>query len=203
MNYTTRSIFDYTEDEMNKFLENVGDTNSYPLNEKRYMVVYYLMVNNLFSNDKYTLHPKFSEYLLDSSTWEEFKKIYLMDKLKEFKNSLKNKDTNLAKSILENNPELIEYRNNGGRTALMHSCLYGNTEIVKYLLKTGKSHPEYQNKHGETALMHASLNGFIEIVKLLLDTKKSHPEYRDNKGWKASMMALDKDHNEIVKLLIK
>jgi hypothetical protein len=82
MSYTLQNILDYTEDEINTYLKNVGDTNSYSLNEKRYMVVYYLLNNNYLKNDKYTEDPNFSEYLKTSSTWQEFEKQYLENKLK-------------------------------------------------------------------------------------------------------------------------
>jgi ankyrin repeat protein len=202
MSYTLQNIFDYTEDEMDTFLKNVGNNNSYSLNEKRYMVVYYLMVNNYLKNDKYTEDPKFSEYLKTSSTWKEFEKQYLDNKFLEFGQALENKDTNLARSILQNNPELISFKDKYEETVLMIACIYGNTEIVELLLDTGRSHPEYQNFDGKTPLMIALYYGNTEIAKLLLATGQSHPEYKDNRGMTALMLASMHGHTEIVKLLL-
>jgi hypothetical protein len=201
MSYTLRNIFDYTENEIDTFLSNfVNNKNTYPLNVKRDMMFYYLIKNNYLQEDKYTKDPKYEEYILDSSTWEEFEKKYLENKFKEFLVNITK--VNVAKKILNDNPELISYQNSKGDSLLIEASQRGNTEIVELLLATDQSHPEFRNNEGYTALMYASRYGHNEIVELLLATGQSHPEYQSKYRYTPLMLASIHGNVEIVKLLL-
>lgn len=221
MSYTLEIIFQYLEDELNTYLRNQrDDPNKYPsLKEKRYMTVYYLSENGDLKQDTYTQDPKFSEYLLKSQTWDDFKNIFMKspivsrsqkrdiskDEYEIFLDACREGNLNLVNVYLQKHDvqKLLDYGYD--KPALTIASMHGHTEIVKLLLATEESHPEYQDKADDnmTALMYASKNyDAHEIVKLLLDTGKSHPEYRNDSGITALMLAAGWGSPKNVKFLL-
>ena len=72
------------------------------------------------------------------------------------------KDIESVKLLIKNGAD-VNYRNNRGQTALMHST---NPEITKLLLDNNADINIVDN-FGNTALSIAEFNGFTDIVKLL------------------------------------
>tara|TARA_B100000927_G_C16474482_1_gene472837 strand:- start:1056 stop:2717 length:1662 start_codon:yes stop_codon:yes gene_type:complete len=115
-------------------------------------------------------------------------------------NAIMNEQTEIAKMILEKEPD-VNIRNIIGLTALSQASLIGNTEVVKLLLEKG-AFVNMKDKYGSTALMGASEGGHTETVLLLLN----HGAYinaRNKYGDTALNLASVEDHTDTISLLLQ
>ena len=79
----------------------------------------------------------------------------------------------------------VEYKDRGGRNALLIASRMSHTEICTYLIKVAKVDVNVSNKKdGHTALHHVCENGNVDIVKLLIkyDARINVKEKYDGKS---------------------
>ena len=77
---------------------------------------------------------------------------------------------NKVKSILDNDSNLVHYKDHCNGTALYYACYFSDIEIVKLLISYGSN---INNKidSGYTPLCGAISSGYYDIVKLLIENK--------------------------------
>ncbi len=71
-------------------------------------------------------------------------------------------------SLLEGNPELLEFKDSLGTTPLLSAVSAGQAEIVEFLIKSGAD-IKVSNNRGSTALHLAAFGGFAPLVEFFLD----------------------------------
>ena len=101
--------------------------------------------------------------------------------------------------ILNNNPEVINYKNTSGFTPLTLACYNGNLEVATLLAK--KVENINVNSDVGTALMAAVFKNDIKIAKLLLDFG-ADTNIADPNGTSALHYATRFTNKEIIKLLV-
>jgi hypothetical protein len=88
----------------------------------------------------------------------------------------------------------IDFKDENGKTALMHAVSTGNSNIIEILL-LANANVDLKDKDGKTALMHVSELGDFEkpddekIIKLLVDTGRANKDLKDEYGKTALMYA--------------
>jgi ankyrin repeat protein len=120
----------------------------------------------------------------------------------------------LAKYIqaLDITPEIINFRAEGGTTALMYAAVNGRWKSIQILASpTLRTDPNIQNNAGETALMWAAAYNEISAVRELKKFRNDQNDPRrpialnynvvDNLGWNAMMVAAWCGHELIVQQL--
>ena len=117
-------------------------------------------------------------------------------------------DINTVKEILSENRKLEEhrgYKDDYGKTALMHAAKKGQLEIVREICSNKhlgeKKNINSQDNKGKHALIYAAKKGHLEIVKELLN-RGADMNNKDHYGFTALMYAVEKGHLEIVKELL-
>ena len=95
----------------------------------------------------------------------------------------------------------IDFRDDEGRTALMHAAEFGRLEAVKLLLKRGAK-ANLRDNDGVTALMRASNNGHLGVARLLVE-KGADPNYHTpgNKSATAYAFAKKNGHTSVASFL--
>lgn len=103
---------------------------------------------------------------------------------------------------LQITPEIINFRGEGGTTALMHAAVNGRWKSIQ-LLATPElgTDPNIQNEGGETALMWAAAYNEISAVRELKKYPNLNYNLTDNLGWNALMVAAWCGHDIIVQQL--
>uniref|UniRef100_A0A1X7T6E9 Uncharacterized protein n=1 Tax=Amphimedon queenslandica TaxID=400682 RepID=A0A1X7T6E9_AMPQE len=94
----------------------------------------------------------------------------------------------------------IDYRNEGGMTALMIACYNIHHQVVELLLKGGAD-VNIQDNNGWTALMIASTNGHFQIVELLL--KSADVNIQNTDGVTVLMLVSQCGHYQVLELLLE
>jgi len=84
----------------------------------------------------------------------EFDVVLFVDQFKFLENAIKEKNSNLIKTILKSNPFLLDEKNNRGWTPLVISVFNGLNEITDLLLELG-ANPHVTNSKGTSPLMYA------------------------------------------------
>lgn len=90
---------------------------------------------------------------------------------------------------------------NDGRTALMESVHYDETQIAQMLLEKGAD-PNRQIAGGTTALIMAAVGDRIEIAQMLLE-KGADPNIQSVDGWTALLGAAANSRTQIVQMLLE
>lgn len=73
---TLERIFNASDDYLTNYLKEIDPkVNIYNLNQKRYMVAYYLNTSKQLVRDEYTSDPRFSDALIKANTYQEFKNL--------------------------------------------------------------------------------------------------------------------------------
>ena len=101
--------------------------------------------------------------------------------------------------VLENNSDVINYKNSSGFTPLTLACYNGNLEVATLLAK--KVENINVNSDAGTALMAAVFKNDIEITKILLDLG-ADANIPDTNGTTALHYATRFTNKEIIKLLV-
>ena len=101
--------------------------------------------------------------------------------------------------VLENNPNVINYKNSSGFTPLILASYSGNVEVATLLAKHVKE--INVNSDSGTALMAAVFKNDIEITKILLDLG-ADANLADPNGTTALHYATRFTNKEIIKLLV-
>ena len=100
---------------------------------------------------------------------------------------------------LQQNPESVHARGQGGWTPLMFAALYGDRDAIRLLLTHGAD-PNAQNDAGGTALMYAIEDA--DKVRLLLESG-ADPNVRSGEGRTALLIAVGRSgSNTVAKLLL-
>ncbi|CAG7939672.1 unnamed protein product [Penicillium salamii] len=111
----------------------------------------------------------------------------------------------VSKHILKAHPEIIDYKDIKGRTALSLACALGYSDFVIDLLNEGAD-ATLKTQNGRTPLHIACYNGFLEITRLLSSpqakyrSRNSQIAYigaSDNEGDTALVDAISENHTSI------
>mmetsp|Transcript_81957 Transcript_81957/g.228428 ORF Transcript_81957/g.228428 Transcript_81957/m.228428 type:complete len:140 (-) Transcript_81957:166-585(-) len=76
-------------------------------------------------------------------------------------------DVDTCRTLLTNRPELLEFKDASGRTALLHAAREGHVEVCAVLLKAGAD-VEATDRDNMTPLSYAARKRHSEICQLLL-----------------------------------
>ncbi|KAJ5614413.1 Mg2+ transporter protein CorA-like/Zinc transport protein ZntB [Penicillium herquei] len=106
----------------------------------------------------------------------------------------------IIKKILVGRNELIKYRYDLGKTALLIACENGHTDIVDYLCDNG-AEIEAEDNCGNRALHHAVSKGNGSTVKSLLN-RRANQTATNETGENALHMACSNRDTQIVELLL-
>lgn len=79
MSVSVEQVFSSSEDYLTEYLKQIDQKVYKNINEKRYMVIYYLILGGKIIKDAFIDNPKFGEALLNTNSYVEFKK-YLSNK---------------------------------------------------------------------------------------------------------------------------
>jgi len=109
-------------------------------------------------------------------------------------------DTEKVKSILEQNPTLLDSRNDNNLTPLIISSIHGNIDVVRLLIKKGADINAGDNE-GSNALHNAAASGQKEVIELLL-SKGVDVNLGDNNGMTALHFVATRGYFECGKLLV-
>ncbi|KAJ3555048.1 hypothetical protein NM688_g2789 [Phlebia brevispora] len=111
-----------------------------------------------------------------------------------------NSQTGLIRSLISQNPSLVNAQDVDGRTPLHWACTSGSLDIVRYLLDQ-KAEVDLQDHSGWTSLHIAVSAGHEDITRELLgagaDVRKAN-----DKGLTPLHYAASKSHVDIGKLLV-
>jgi len=102
--------------------------------------------------------------------------------------------------LYNENPEIINYKNEEGYTPLVLACYSGNVEVVSFLIDN-VSDINGTSTHG-TPLMAAVYKGYTEIVSILLEYGVN-VDVTDVKGTTAAHYAVMFKNYDIVRQLVK
>ena len=91
----------------------------------------------------------------------------------------------MIKEMLSNNPDLLNYRADDGRTILHIASSHGHLEIVKELLMTRKMDINLTMYNGLTALMLSAAQGKFDVLQYLLQSGASYALQTINDGYSA------------------
>ena len=118
---------------------------------------------------------------------------------KEFMKMCENKNTAAIAKIIKEQKIDPNFKNDKGKTLLMHTAETGHMDTVEALINSGADINAQNN--GITPLMLASYNGNLDVVKKLLQ-KNANINIKDNNGRTALHWAFENLHYETVKLLL-
>jgi uncharacterized protein len=94
-------------------------------------------------------------------------------------------------------PEVLNYRNQLGETALMLAALKGSTPVVERLLALGAE----PNQEGWTALHYAATSGHVDVINLLIE-KSAYIDAESPNKTTPLMMAARFNHQPAAKALL-
>lgn len=94
-------------------------------------------------------------------------------------------------------PEVLDYRNQLGETALMLAALKGNLDIVRRLLELGAQ----LNQEGWTALHYAATSGHADVIRMLVE-KSAYIDAESPNKTTPLMMAARFNHQPAAKALL-
>jgi ankyrin repeat protein len=98
-------------------------------------------------------------------------------------------------------PGLLNARDDGGKTPLIHASAGGHVELVRWLVEKGAAIHE-RDEDGKTPLIHASGGGHVELVRWLVEEGVAINE-RDVHGCTALRTACSRGHAPVLRLLIE
>ena len=104
------------------------------------------------------------------------------------------------KTLVSQNPDIINSKNERGFTPLILACYRGNTEVAKYLIDNVKD-LDYLSQEG-TALSSLCINYNKELVEKILD-KNANPNLQDSFGNTPLLWAVKRNNLELVSILLK
>lgn len=99
---------------------------------------------------------------------------YELEHRYEFALAITNGYTAVVKAMIQNDPTCVNFKDENGRTALMHAATIGDLPLARSLLESETMATVLeQDIDGKTALMYAALAGGSEMVKLLLNHRSA------------------------------
>ena len=104
------------------------------------------------------------------------------------------------KIVMDNNPEVINTKNENGFTPLILACYKGNIAVAKFLIENSKTINTSSDMG--TPLMAATYKGQVELVQLLLE-KNANPNIADSNGTTPLIYAVMSRNTNIISLLLK
>jgi ankyrin repeat protein/L-ascorbate metabolism protein UlaG (beta-lactamase superfamily) len=109
-------------------------------------------------------------------------------------------DLQSVKNMIEENPKLLENRDDGGNTPLLGAALEGQIEIFQFLIDNGANLRAVNNR-GSSVMNLAAYNGKTEMIRLLLKLG-FNMDYTTITGMTPLMQASYNGHTEAVRLLL-
>ncbi len=104
-------------------------------------------------------------------------------------------------TLLREDPDLIDERDEEDNTPLHTACLFGHIEVVRILLKNNADVNAVSSETGKAPLHMAASNGDLQIARMLVD-RGAEINIEDNEGVSPLIEAADKGHGYIVELLV-
>ena len=102
--------------------------------------------------------------------------------------------------ICENEPLLIDERNDDGDTAFMLSLFANQIKMIRYLITV--SNVNIRDNNGNTPTIIAAANGNISTLQLLLENPKANIMLKNFEGRNALHRACYHGELEVIKILI-
>ncbi len=115
--------------------------------------------------------------------------------------AVKSNDLTKVKALVIADPQVVNARDNTGRTPLHYAAMSGNAEVIKILLKRGAM-PSASNKSGYTPLVYAANGGFKEAVNLLLDNGADYDRTGD-KALEVLMLSMGNGLERLAQVVIE
>ncbi|NIS71741.1 MAG: hypothetical protein GTO12_23250 [Proteobacteria bacterium] len=119
------------------------------------------------------------------------------DKIHE---AVRDGDIDKIKTLADENPEMVNAKDNNGWTPLHHAAALGHGEVIEFLLAKG-TETNAKDKDGRTPLHYAAREGYGEVVKLLL-AKGAEINAKTKYGWTPLHWAASTGHKEVVEFLL-
>lgn len=110
-------------------------------------------------------------------------------------------DLETVRALLKGNAELLNIKDNTGKTPLHCATYSGKTDVAKYLIENGAALNTRTNS-GSTPLHGAAFYGHYEAASLLVDSK-ANIDIANNFGYTPLLSASAGGHLEIVKMLLQ
>ncbi|MFC1898571.1 ankyrin repeat domain-containing protein [Candidatus Cloacimonadota bacterium] len=108
----------------------------------------------------------------------------------------------LVKDLLNENPELLEMKDESGLSPLNLAAYKGSQEIVKYLSEKGADLYSGDTE-GSIPLHNSAAANNLSIVKYLVEEKQTNVNFKDNNGSTALIFSAGRGYPEIVEFLLK
>ena len=109
-------------------------------------------------------------------------------------------NTKIVELLLERKPNLLEAKDEVGKTPLFTAIIKGHEQVSEQLIISGAD-LEARNKHQQTPFCIASSLGNIKIVQLLLE-RKPNVEAKDEDENTPLITAIQQRHQQVAKHLI-
>lgn len=113
----------------------------------------------------------------------------------------KNGDVEAVKEMLNNDPEIVNKRNENGETPLHWAAIKGQANVINLLLAFGADPAARDDSLGGTPLHWAAINNRLDVIKLLL-ANQADINMKTSDGWTALHIASFQGHKDIVDFLI-
>jgi ankyrin repeat protein len=115
--------------------------------------------------------------------------------------AIRNEDAIVVKKLLQEDPSLLNIKDNRGSTPLLLATYFGNEEITDFLLSL-KPDIDEKDASGNTALMGVCFKGFGSIAEKLIKAGANVNE-TNYSGATALVFAATFNRIDLVKLLLK
>lgn len=108
---------------------------------------------------------------------------------------------NLVKFLYENDHNLLNYRNNIGRTPIFNAALDGDIDIVKFMVQSDKNLVNAKDIYGVTPAMLATAGNHLDVVKFIYEQNPSTINDKDDEGDSLMHIAAKGGNKDILKFL--
>jgi ankyrin repeat protein len=108
----------------------------------------------------------------------------------------------LAKTLIQHGANVNkQFKQHGGRNALMLAARHGQADIVRCLMSDGKANASLANDRGWTPIMYGAWNGHVNVIECLVKEFAVKYRMKNNRGKTAYDLAVSRRHRDVVKFL--